>query len=79
MNERRTLRAIAHDIRKYWGNVYFGAEPYLQAMSEMNSIDDSFAFNSGRTIVKCFLSNASMFRGEHARRIKKELNEMLDV
>jgi len=33
--------------------------------------------DSGDSIVRYFLSNASTWRGETARRVKKELNAML--
>ena len=31
----RPLYEIAADIRKYWKNIYFGAVPYRDAMSEL--------------------------------------------
>lgn len=73
----RTIYIIAQDIRKHWKNVYFGAVPYLQAMAMLTTIDDKYGEDSARSIVNYFLSNANSFRGEDARRIKAELNEML--
>ena len=32
----RTLAAIARDIRTHWKKPYFGAVPYLEAMSPLN-------------------------------------------
>ena len=72
----RSLREIALEIRRDWKNVYFGAEPYLAAMSQMESINDNYMFDSGKTIVLYFLGNASSWRGETARRIKAELKKM---
>lgn len=73
----RTLKEIASEIRRDWKKVYFGAEPYLKAMATLNSVDDNYLFDDGKTIVMYFLANAATWRGETARRVKKELNSML--
>ena len=75
--QTRTLSEIANEIRKDWSKVYFGAVPYLDAMSQLNSINDNFYLDSGRSIVIYLLANAQTWRGEVARRVKKELNGML--
>jgi len=75
--ETRNLNVIAQEIRKDWDNVYFGAVPYLEAMSTMSCINDNYYMDSGRSIVAYFLGNAGTWRGEVARRVKKELNKML--
>jgi hypothetical protein len=77
MNNQRTLCAIAKEIEADWKNVYFGAAPYLQAMAIMGSVNEDFGFDSGKSIVLYFLSNANSWRGEVAKRIKKELKEMV--
>jgi hypothetical protein len=73
----RNLSEIASEIRSNWSNVYFGAVPYLDAMSTLDSIEDDYILDSGRSIVAYFLANAGTWRGEVARRVKKELNKML--
>lgn len=73
----RTLKEIASEIRSDWKKVYFGAEPYLKAMATLNSVDDNYLFDDGKTIVMYFLANATTWRGETARRVKKELNAMI--
>ena len=73
----RTLSEIAREIRKNWSKVYFGAVPYLEAMGTLNTINDSYGFDSGKSIVAYFLANAGTWKGDVARRIKKELNKML--
>lgn len=73
----RKLNEIAREIQYDWKNVYFGAVPYLDAMKTLNTIDDSYHYDSARSIVNYFLANASGWRGEVARRIKKELKDML--
>jgi hypothetical protein len=73
----RPLSNIAHDIRRDWKNVYFGAQPYLSAMFELNSVNDQYMYDTGRSIVLYFLSNASTWRGPVAKEIKAELKAML--
>ena len=72
----RPLYEIASEIRKTWTKVSPYAEPYLEAMESLNTINDNYYFDSGKSIVLYFLSNASTWRGEDARRIKAELKEM---
>lgn len=72
----RPLHKIASEIKKDWKDVYFGAVPYLNAMSTLNTIDDMYGMDSAKMIVLYFLSNASTWKGETARRIKKELKEI---
>lgn len=75
--EQRTISAIAIEIKQVWKNVYFGAVQYLNAMLRLETVNDSYGADSARDIVNYFLSNAIYWRGEDARRIKKELNELL--
>jgi len=75
----RPLYEIAREIRKDWKNVYFGAVPYLEAMYSLDSINSMYMFDSAKSIVRYFLSNATTWRGEKAREIKKELNAMLKM
>lgn len=74
----RPLYEIAKEIKKDWGaKVYFGAKPYLDAMSTLDSINDNYGWDSGKSIVRYFLGNASTWRGETAKRIKAELKAMV--
>lgn len=73
----RDLRIIAREIRADWEKVNYGAEPYLRAMSVLETLDDSYGYDSARSIVLYFLSNATTWRGETARRVKAELREAL--
>lgn len=76
----RPLYEIAADIRKDWGaKVNFAAKPYLDAMASLNSIEDNYGWDSGKTIVLYFLGNASSWRGETAKAIKKELKSMVGL
>ena len=74
----RSLCEIAREISKDWGSkAYFGAKPYINAMYCLNSVNDNYGLDSGDMIVRYFLSNASTWRGETAKRIKAELKSML--
>jgi hypothetical protein len=74
----RPVNVIASEIRKDWyPNVNFAAKDYLDAMGTLNSVNDNYIHDSGRRIVGGFLCNASTWRGEVARRVKKELNAMI--
>jgi len=74
--ESRSLSVIAAEIRKDWKKPYFGAVPYLQAMMCLDNINDNYGFDTGKSIVLYFLANAGTWKGETARRVKKELNAM---
>ena len=84
----RSLSEIAYEIYQDWAtksgkverkakNIYHGAVPYLQAMMDMRHVSDSYGLEYGDMIVAYFLSNATTWRGETARRVKAELNQML--
>ena len=79
----RHLYEIANEIKKDWrtakSGIYFGAVPYLNAMSCLNSIQDNYGMDSGKSIVLYFLSNASTWKGETAKRIKAELKKMAGI
>lgn len=77
--QHRSLETIAREISNDWPliKIYFGAKPYLHAMYSLNKITDDYYADSGASIVAYFLSNATTWRGEVARRVKKELHQML--
>lgn len=66
---------INDDWRKQGKGVYFGAKPYLQAMYSLQSVNDNYGMDSGKSIVNYFLANAQTWKGETAKAIKKELNK----
>lgn len=75
---KRSLSTIAAEIHKDWGSkVNYAAKPYLDAMSCIDSVNDNYGLDSGKMIVAYFLSNASTWRGEKAKEIKKELKAMI--
>jgi hypothetical protein len=73
----RKIHEIATEICSKWTKVYFGAEPYLAVMQTLNTIDDMYFEDSAKEIILYFLSNASTWRGEDARRIKQELKSII--
>lgn len=78
--ENRPLHQIAQEIYDDWGrNVNYAAKPYLEAMSTLDSVNDNYYMDSGKSIVLYFLSNASTWRGETAKRIKIELKKMVGL
>jgi hypothetical protein len=77
MRKTRTLQAIASEISSDWDDPYFGARPYINAMSYLASVTDFYGADSGRSIVAYFLANAGTWRGETARRVKAELKAMV--
>lgn len=76
-NAPRSLSTIAGEIQRSWHKVYFGAVPYLSAMASLDTLDDTYGYDSAKDIVRYFLSNAGTWRGDDARRLKAELKAML--
>ncbi len=72
-----TISQIAREIKKEWKPLYFAAVPYVNAMLEINSIDDTYGVESARGMVRGFLTNAQTWRGPKAREIKLKLNNLL--
>ena len=76
-NKRRPIRTIAIEIADDWRPVHYAAKPYLTAMHLIEHLDEAYWNEHGASVVRYFLANAQTWRGEIARRVKKELNEML--
>ena len=72
-----TVSEIAREISADWANVNYAARPYLDAMSQLDSVRDKFGHDDGKSIVLYFLANAGAWRGDTARRVKAELNKMI--
>jgi len=78
---QRPLYVIAQEIRKDWkatakNGIYFGAVPYLDAMASLDKPSDNYGMDSGKSIILYFLSNATTWRGDTAKRLKAELKAM---
>ena len=74
-----SISAIARFIRSDWKTVNFAAKPYLDAMASMETIDENYGLDSGKSIVIYFLSNASSYRGENAKLVKAELKKRAGI
>ena len=72
----RPLYSIAAEIRHDWQKVNYAAKPYLDAMATLESASDTYAYDTARSIVCYFLSNATTWKGDTARRIKAELKSL---
>lgn len=76
---KRNLSEIAQEIKQHFKSLgkepYFGMVPYLNAMLTIHSSDPDarYLYEDARTQVMYFLSNATTWKGETARRIKQEL------
>lgn len=76
VNTARPIYEIAQEIYKEWPTVNVAAAPYLEAMTTMNQITETFGVESCSDILDHFLVSAATWRGESARRIKAELKKM---
>ena len=73
----RSIYEIAREINRDWVNVNYAAKPYLSAMYSIDTVNDSYGYDSGRSVVLYFLSNARSWKGDTAKRIKLELKEII--
>lgn len=73
----RNINVIAREVLADWKKPSPYALPYIKAMLALQSIDDKYLFEDGRSVVLYFLSNAGSWRGDTARRVKAELNAAL--
>lgn len=81
--EKRKISAIAGEILNLWiaecGTMgyqkkYYTAVQQLQGLLHMETVDSNYGMDSGRGVLGSFLCNVTNWKGEDARRIKKELN-----
>lgn len=75
----RPIYEIAREISKDWQPANYAAVPYLVAMKDLNTMDEHYGLDSAYSVIAYFLANARTWRGETARRVKKELNGMLGL
>ena len=73
----RPLSQIAQDISEDWEKPNYAAAPYLEAMLDLDGMNDSYGQDSARSVVLYFLTNAGRWRGPKAKAIKAELKGML--
>ena len=68
---------IRRDLREQGKKVPAAAEPYLDAMASLGTIDDNYYMDSGSSIVAYLLGNLGSYKGETARLVKAELKARL--
>lgn len=73
----RPLSAIAAEITADWTALHGGAQPYMDAMRELRLATDRYGTETGSDMIQGFLLNAQTWRGEVARRVKRELRAIL--
>ena len=73
----RPLFEIASEIKKDWVKPNYAAKPYLDAMGSLTSVNDTYGWDSGKSIVIYFLCNANTYRTPKAKDLKLELKELL--
>jgi hypothetical protein len=71
-----SLADIAGLIRRDWQNISPYAAPYVDAMSSLNSINDTYITESANSVVLYFLANAGTWRGDTARAVKAYLKKI---
>jgi len=69
---------IQDDLADQGKEMYFGAVPYIDALSTMDSMDDRYGADSAQSVVAYALSNLQTYKGAKARAIKAELKKRLD-
>lgn len=76
----RPLSVIAAEIAADWApkgkGINYAAKPYLEAMFSLNSINENYFCDSGKSVVLYFLCNARSWTGPVAKRVKAELKAM---
>jgi len=85
MERPRTLTDIASEILQHWETPNYAAAPYLDALYDMDCViatrqgvaDGEYYSDSAKSVILYFLSNATTWRGEDARRIKAELKGLV--
>ncbi len=74
---KKGISDLAYIVRRDWKKVNYAAKPYLDAMFTLTRLTDKYGYDSGDSIVRYFLANASSWRGEVAKQVKAELNKRL--
>ncbi len=76
----RPLYEIAAEIRQDWAaqkKQFPYAAPYREAMADLTDMTQMYGADSAKSVVLYFLSNATTWRGDTAKRVKQELKDML--
>ena len=75
-----TLHELAWLVKRDWKKVNYAAAPYLDAMLTLDSVNDTYVADSGSSIVRYFLCNATSYSARTSnglvepKALKAELN-----
>ena len=75
--QNKTITELAGVIAWDWPTIPPSAKAYLAPMFSLYDITDNYYEDSGRSVILHFLTNASTWKGDVAREVKKELNRRL--
>lgn len=78
---REVFTSWAPHLRKNpmaWPNYIKFSFPYLKEMLKMKHVTDPVGLEDGVMVVLYFLNNAHHWRGDDARRLKAELNQLIE-
>lgn len=73
----RNINEITRDILREWNKPYYGAVPYLQALTTCRTSNDAYGHDTARSLINYALANMSTFRGTRAKELKAELKKHL--
>lgn len=78
----RPIKDIVADITTTWGaekvrTTGYAAKPYLEALSQVESVDEVYGDEKAEHLVRYLLSNLAQFKGAQARVLKEELRAHL--
>ena len=77
MTPLRELAATALADPNLKGNARTWATPYLQAMLSLDSIHDTYHYDTGEDVVIYAMANLTYWRGDTAKAVKAELRNHL--
>lgn len=70
-------RLISRDLQSQGKEVPYNLVPYLDALRQMDSADDVYGVESGKSIIAYALSNMTSYKGPTARAVKAELKRRM--
>ncbi len=71
------LSYIADIIMDDWKEMSPHARPYVEAMMNLDNLNDTYGSDDAVGIITYFLTNAQKWRGATARKVKAHLNKLL--
>ena len=74
-----SLASIIYSDKANWPGkrINYAAAPYHDAMLDLETVNDTYGADSGRSIVAYCLANASTWRGPLAKAVKAELKSRI--